>query len=60
MKTEKKEYTSPELTVVSFTVEHGFTNTTLDIAPKDDAPNRNVEDYNVRNGWGSSNNSFWN
>lgn len=57
MKNEKKQYSRPELTVVSFACERGFAGSTGNITA-----NPPVETMTEKTGFGNSadNNSFWN
>jgi hypothetical protein len=62
--TEKNKYSAPQLKVVSFKIEHGFTGSfyqsvTL-FAPVEGEEIEEMEVHDLRQGWGSGNaNSFF-
>ena len=61
MKDNKKEYTAPALTVVTFKAERGYVLSGLvdQLMLWENDSQDNMENYETGNGWNSGNNHFW-
>lgn len=62
MKDNNKTYSAPELTVVSFSMEQGFAvsgNPMETLMFWDDENDRQVEEYNQKEGWLRGSDGFW-
>ena len=61
----KKDYESPQLTVVSVKAERGYATSgpMFDLSEllfwEEDASNKHMESYTVANDWNEGSNSFW-
>lgn len=61
MKSNKKEYTAPALTVVTFRAERGYVISGLvdQLMFWEDNSQNSMENYETANDWNSGSNHFW-